>query len=254
MNRLSEAKRKVYAKLKDTKYRSQYKLFVAEGEKVCETLRNLYEVEAWIVEQTQIDSLERRYPFLSESPVYTVDTHALRTLSQLDSTRSILGIFRIPPITDLPAMNTPYCVGLDGIQDPGNLGTIIRLCDWLGVAPVLCGEGCADIYNPKVIQATTGALHPKRVYPKVDLCEIIDAYNLTVIGTRMEGQSLFGLTRSDILLPAMIVFGNEGKGISPRLWQRCNSWITIPKAQKAYSESLNVGMSAAIVLSHLLQL
>ena len=247
---LSVTKRRLWARLGLAKQRYQQGLFVAEGEKVCETLLQEYLPHAWLAEESA-EPLHQRFQRLTpQVPLYTAPLSVLKEVSQLEAVRPIVGLFQIPTEAPPPAP-TNITVGLDAIQDPGNLGTIIRLCDWLGVGPVLCGNGCADLYNPKVVQATAGALSPAKVFPKVDLQQYIHEHNPLVLGTKMEGESIYQQKTIPRATPLLVLLGNEGRGLSPHLHPLCQHWVSVPGAHNRRAESLNVGISAAIILSHL---
>ena len=152
-------------------------------------------------------------------------------------------------------------LALDGIQDPGNLGTIIRTCDWFGVHDILCSRDTADCYNPKVVQATMGALARVRVH-YVDLVKEISAFrfqhsDLRIYGTLLDGKDLYETLSSESLLPSskgglrIIVMGNEGNGISAPVRKLITHAIRIPSFPKnaETSESLNVSIATAIVLA-----
>jgi TrmH family RNA methyltransferase len=152
-------------------------------------------------------------------------------------------------------------LALDGIQDPGNLGTIIRTCDWFGVHDIFCSRDTADCYNPKVVQATMGALARVRVH-YVDLVKEISAFrfqlsDLRIYGTLLEGKDLYETLSSESLLPTskgglrIIVMGNEGNGISQEVRSLITNPILIPSYPKNVetSESLNVSIATAIVLA-----
>jgi len=138
-------------------------------------------------------------------------------------------------------------VALDGIRDPGNLGTIIRLCDWFGIAHVLCSTDTADCFNPKVVQASMGSLAKVHVH-YVDLAQFVRQHNLAVIGTDMKGINLY---EAQMPPKAVLVMGNEGHGISDEIQALCSQTIRIPNYGTPAAESLNVAMATGIILSEL---
>ena len=144
-------------------------------------------------------------------------------------------------------------VALDGIQDPGNLGTIIRTCDWFGVHDIICSRDTADCYNPKVVQATMGALARVRIH-YVDLPEWLKEQQCPIIGTLLEGKDMYEVLRAKgegLKANGIIVMGNEGNGISQTVRQLVTHPIRIPSYPKnaETSESLNVSIATAIVLA-----
>ena len=249
---LSENKRKQYSKLARAKGREESGLFLAEGEKVVLTMLPSYVPEAFLLADGREDLLEDLHRRCQDVPVFQTDQTTIRSISQLQSAKDLLAVFRIPedfsPI--LPASG--IIVALDRVQDPGNMGTIIRLCDWLGISTLLCGVGCVDVYNPKVVQASAGALSPNTLFRNVDLSDLLTHTSLPVVGTRMDAPTVFSAESLEGLSSAIILFGNEGQGLSSELSSVCTHWLSVPPAPQARSESLNVGVSAAIILSQLL--
>ena len=144
-------------------------------------------------------------------------------------------------------MGDGVLVALDGVQDPGNLGTIIRTCDWSGIHHIICSRETADCYNPKVVQATMGALSRVKVH-YVDLPMVLDKLNMPIYVTALDGDNLYDATLSE---SGIIVMGNEGNGISLEVRQLISHPLLIPSypAGEATSESLNVGIATAIVLA-----
>jgi len=137
-------------------------------------------------------------------------------------------------------------VALDAIRDPGNLGTIIRLCDWFGVKQIVCSEATVDVYNPKVIQATMGSIARVNVN-YVDLNEYLEMTSLPVYGTFMDGATIYKEVLSE---EGILVFGNEANGISSEIEMKIKNSIAIPRfGDSQKTESLNVATAAAIILS-----
>jgi TrmH family RNA methyltransferase len=154
-------------------------------------------------------------------------------------------------ILDMKELTDTWSIALDTIQDPGNLGTIIRSADWFGVRHIICSEGCADFFNPKVIQASMGAVLRVKVHYG-DLAAIMKNYtselSLPVYGTFMEGTPVYDIP---VAKGGMVVFGNESRGISADLVPYIQTRITIPpgKTGASHIESLNVASSVAVVCS-----
>jgi TrmH family RNA methyltransferase len=150
-------------------------------------------------------------------------------------------------------MDKKLIVALDGVQDPGNLGTIIRTCDWFGIHDILCSHDTADCYNPKVVQATMGALARVRLH-YVDLPQVlaeIKAQGTPLYGTLLEGTNMYGSNAIPDKQHGVIIMGNEGNGISSAVRQHITHPLLIPSypADAVTSESLNVGIATAIVLA-----
>ncbi|MEN9323258.1 MAG: hypothetical protein RL699_1038 [Bacteroidota bacterium] len=229
---------KLISSLQQKKYREQHQLFVAEGIKcINELLHASFEPVFLLATETVF---EAKYDPL----VSYISAAELQKMSGLSSANSCLGVFKIP--ASKPREDHGLIVALDEIRDPGNLGTIIRLCDWFGVEQLFCSLATVDIYNPKVVQATMGSLARVAVH-YVDLEKELASTTLPVLGTFMDGDSIYQMA-----LPqeGIIVMGNEANGISTPIAARVTQRIAIPKFGKLQqTESLNVATATAIVLS-----
>ena len=268
----SKAQLKTYRSLQQKKFRDELGLFLAEGPKCVDELRSAFRLEALITEEE-------------------VGRVAIEQLSSLRTPQGVIAVFHKPsysPEDGLTASNDQrgpdwtnddLILALDGIQDPGNLGTIIRTCDWFGVRDIFCSLDTADCYSPKVVQATMGALARVRIH-YVDLPQWLQTTNealtgqttINIYGTLLDGRNMYEvLQRSDLTAEggptasavlqqrglghtwkrSIIVMGNEGNGISPAV----RSLITHPLFIPSYppgeptSESLNVAIATAIVLA-----
>jgi TrmH family RNA methyltransferase len=142
-------------------------------------------------------------------------------------------------------LNKKFSIVLDGIQDPGNMGTIIRTADWYGIENIICSEDCVEVYNPKVVQATMGSLSRMNVH-YVDLEEILAHTKLPVYGALLDGENIYN---TNFGTEGLIVMGNEGKGLTDKVKQLVTRAITIPRGGKA--ESLNVAIATAIFCSEI---
>jgi len=229
---------KLITSLQQKKYRIENQLFIAEGVKVIQELllsnfelKHLFET-AVIFEEIDV------------SKKTSISEQDMKRITALSSPSSCLAIFKIPnePIIETKGL----IVALDDIRDPGNLGTIIRLCDWFGVTQLLCSPETVDVYNPKVIQASMGSIARVSVN-YVNLNVFISKSKLPVFGTFMDGKNLY---KEGLPQEAIVVFGNEANGISAELEQCITNRIAIPRfgaIQK--TESLNVATATAIFLS-----
>ncbi len=223
--------------LQQKKYRNQHGLFVVEGLKLVQELLNSH-FKVYGVYTTRTDILENIVPDV----VHLITESELKRMSGLQSPNGILGVFYIPEPTR-PSFSD-WIVALDDVRDPGNLGTIIRLCDWFGVQHLVCSKQTVDCYNSKVLQATMGSI--TRVHMLyTDLETFIQEAPVPAYGTFLDGDSIYAnkLPEKGILL-----LGNEGKGISSTLKTLMDHKITIPQYGKKTTESLNVAMAAAILL------
>lgn len=236
---------KLLTSLEQKKYRDSLGLFRAEGAKVIEPLLRFFSPELIIV------------PEDCSSPLATLPPDTIRTsgakqykkLSLLESPGDMIAVFKKSDASSAAFNLSGLTVALDSIQNPGNLGTIIRLCDWLGIRSLLLGEGCVDAYNPKVVQSTAGALGSLQIYEHVDLEHLLPTLGCPIIGTALDGEDIsrFSPAEKDMV----ILFGNEGHGMSEELKACCTRLIRIPSATTTVSESLNVSISAAIILSQI---
>ncbi|MFC7775288.1 TrmH family RNA methyltransferase [Flavobacterium sp. GCM10027622] len=229
---------KLITSLQQKKYRKQHQLFIAEGVKVIdELLRSDFELEHLFVTHDL---------FLNVSKVKkTIVSEAdLKKLSALTTANDCLALFKIP--SDVAINDTGLVVALDDIRDPGNLGTIIRLCDWFGVQQIVCSEQTVDLYNPKVVQATMGSISRVNVV-YVNLENYLTSVSKEIFGTFMEGDTVY---QCDLPKEGIIVLGNEANGISKAVEDTITQKISIPRfGDLQQTESLNVATATAIVLS-----
>lgn len=230
---LSKTQVKWVRSLQQKKNRDAEGVFVAEGAKCIKDLREAFELVLMI------------------TPDNATSTE-IEQMSSLRTPQGQIAVFRKPiPDTQYPILN--LMLALDGIQDPGNLGTIIRTCDWFGIHDVLCSHDTADCYNPKVVQATMGALARVRVH-YVDLPQVIatmKAQEVPIYGTLLEGIDMYQPHAIPDKQTGVIVMGNEGNGISETVRTLITHPLLIPSypAGATTSESLNVSIATAIVLA-----
>ena len=231
MEKISKAQIKLIRSLQQKKYRDETGLFVAEGEKCVEELRKAFELVYLYREGENASRIE------------------IEQMSGLKTPQGVIAVFK-KPITNhqSPITNGELVLALDGIQDPGNLGTIIRTSDWFGVYDIYCSLDTADCYNPKVVQATMGALAHVRIH-YVDMPQWLASVQCPIYGTLLEGENMY---TKPLAKEGVIVMGNEGKGISPAVRKLITQAILIPPYKKEASEvieSLNVSIATAIVLA-----
>lgn len=244
---LSKNKQKLIRQLALKKHRDELGLFLAEGPKVVGDLWGAFPCALLCATREWLE----RHPGAVADEVVEITADELVRASLLKTPREVLAVFRRPAAeTDLASLaSLPHnglTLALDGVQDPGNLGTILRLADWFGIDHVFCSPDSADAFSPKTVMATMGALARVRVHV-VDLPALLDACGaaVPVYGTFLDGKDLY----AQPLTPhGVIVMGNEGNGISPAVAQRVNSRLFIPSYPpgEATSESLNVAIATAI--------
>ncbi len=234
---LSKKQLKLITSLQQKKYRQKYQLFIGEGVKlVNELIDSDFELEhLFVLENSDFKGVE------GEEVTY-VTASELKRISLLKNPNNVLGIFKIP--TEKPLINSDLIVALDGINDPGNLGTIIRLCDWFGIKQLLCSKNTVDCYNSKVIQSTMGSITRVNIN-YVDLLETFKTLDKNVFTADMSGQNIYEKT-----LPksGILVMGNEANGISKEIDEYTTNRLTIPRFGTS-TESLNVATATAILLS-----
>ena len=241
MTSLSAAKIKFIRSLSPKKFRDANNHYIAEGEKiVAEALASGYNVkEVYYENEIGRECMERITCLSSPSPVLAVIEKPKYTPD------SILNV-----LSSNLSGRRPLYLALDGVKDPGNLGTIIRIADWFGIDAIFASPGTVEVYNPKVVQATMGAIFRKQVI-YVDLQEVCKKFieaGLPVYGTFLDGKNLYENLPSD-KKQGLIVMGSESFGISPQLEALINNKLLIPPypADSVSSESLNVAIATAII-------
>ena len=251
--KLAKSEIKQVRSLQQKKFRDELGLFVAEGDKCVEELQKGFELVALYREGENATRVE------------------IEQMSGLQTPQGTIAVFRKPILSLAPSLEEraggEVTLALDGVQNPGNLGTIIRTCDWFGVHDIVCSRDTADCFNPKVVQATMGALTRVRVH-YTDLAEWLASSNSPVkgerpaiYGTLLEGEDMYEVLSQSCLPPFMggqrgaltsiIIMGNEGNGISEEVRRLVTHPIRIPSYPKGAetSESLNVAIATAIVLA-----
>jgi TrmH family RNA methyltransferase len=234
---LSKNQLKLITSLQQKKYRTKHGLFVAEGTKVVdEFLRANFKLNAlFCVDATIYNTFEN---------VTEISELELKKISTLKSPNNVLGLFEIPAEANLQIEG--FFVALDEINDPGNLGAIIRLCDWFGVTQLICSKNTVDCYNSKVVMASMGSLtRVSIVY--TDLLSHLKASQLPKYAALMDGENVY---KSNLPENAILVMGNEANGISKLILEVIDNSISIPRfGTTQLTESLNVATATAILLS-----
>jgi len=241
---ISKNQIKYIRQLEQKKFRKRENCFVAEGPKVVGDLMRQYQPKA-IFATEDWNGIELTGPV----PVSRVTDEELRRISFLQTPQQVLALFPIPEHTSyLSPLTSHLYLALDSVQDPGNLGTIIRIADWFGIDTIFCSEDTADAYNPKVVQATMGSLaHVHIIY--TDLLQLFETLpnDFPVFGTLLDGEDIYQQPLSNY---GIIVMGNEGNGISEAVRQRVTHRLLIPNFHQGPSaESLNVAIATAITCS-----
>ncbi|MDA9849919.1 RNA methyltransferase [Flavobacteriaceae bacterium] len=234
---VSDKQIKIIKSLKLKKNRIKHNLFVAEGDKtILELITAGFNINSLYSINRQIEGVKNSVIQLSKPE--------LNKISNLSNPKNSLGVFEIPKPKKINY--NKLIIGLDNISDPGNLGTIIRLCDWFGVEDLICSFDTVDCYNPKVIQASMGSISRVNI-TYLDLQKTLENNSLKTYGTYMQGDSIFEI---DEIKNGVILFGNEANGINPNLSKFIDKRLSIPRYGKLKkTESLNVANALSIVLS-----
>ena len=240
---LSKNKIKYIHSLELKKNRKEEQAFVAEGHKLVGDLlghfpcRLLVATRAWLDRNPDVEAME----------IIEVNQEELTRASLLKTPQEVLAVFEQPEYSIQPeVVERSLCLALDDVQDPGNLGTIIRLADWFGIEHIFCSLGTVDVYNPKTVQATMGALARVKLH-YVDLPSIIASMpSVPIYGTFLDGNNIYAETLS---VNGLIIMGNEGKGVSPEVSKLVNKRLYVPNypSERVTSESLNVAVATAVV-------
>ncbi|NRB60077.1 MAG: RNA methyltransferase [Winogradskyella sp.] len=238
---LSKNRIKLIKSLSQKKYRQQHGLFTVEGIKgIQEFLNSEFELESLYTTADQFNA--------PQALTFEISSNDLKKISSLKTPNTALAVFKTskPKTIHIDGL----VVALDDVRDPGNLGTIIRLCDWYGIKDLVCSENTVDCYNSKVVQATMGSLSRVNIsYLNLNL--FLEETSAEIFGTFMDGQNIY---RTSLPTSGIIVMGNEANGISEAITSKINTKLTIPQfGDQRDTESLNVANATAIVLSEFMR-
>jgi len=228
---------KLTRSLQQKKYRNQHGLFFVEGKKTVQELfaANLKPHKVYCLDSKKLD--------VSAAKVEQVTLTELRQMSYLKNPPGVLAVFHIPKKTILNYSD--WMVALDDVRDPGNMGTIIRLCDWFGISHIICSKSTVDCYNPKVLQATMGSIARVNVH-YVDLNDFLRKSEIPIYGAFMDGVSVY---ETKLSKKGILVMGNEAHGISNEVRTLISQEMCIPQFGNKTTESLNVATATAILLN-----
>src|SRR5215203_1759834 len=241
---LSKIEIKDIQSLRHKKFREEAKLFVAEGPKITGELimlvpqhfKKLYCLKEWLEENNHVAN-KVEYDIVSETE--------LERLSQLQTPNEVIAVLHHFESNE-PAVQNELVLYLDAIQDPGNFGSIIRIADWFGIKHLICGEGCADLYNIKVVQASMASIAKVNVFYDVEL-QWLKKQHVPKYAATLDGESVYTTSKK---VNGILIIGNESKGIQSSIMEMIDQKITIPKIGEA--ESLNAAVATGIILSHLI--
>jgi TrmH family RNA methyltransferase len=242
---LSKSQISLLSSLQHKKFRREHGLFMVEGYKsVTEFINSAYQVDT--VYHTpaiapKLLNLSRKINFQE------ISLNELQKISTLKTPQEVIGLVKIPiwPVLNYKALEKKFSLVLDSVQDPGNMGTIIRTADWFGIQDIICSEDTVDVYNPKVVQATMGSLARVNIH-YADLASVLPQIKLPIFGAMLNGQNMYNTYFGT---EGLLVMGNEGNGISAAVEQLITSAVTIPRTGNA--ESLNVAIATAILCSEI---
>jgi len=248
---LSKNQIKLISSLKKKKFRDQHGLFIAEGHKlVSDLLKSGLKAKFLIYTHQWLENNTISSKYNIETCI-ECDINDIKKISNFNSAPQILCVFNINNIAmDKSVISSSLSILLDDLQDPGNLGTIIRIADWFGIKNIFCSTNTVDIYNPKVVQASMGAISSVNVF-YTDLSILINnfkANDFPIFGTFLEGTNIYKTKLSE---KGFIIMGNEGQGISSEIESLVSTKLNIPDfpSGHANSESLNVSIAASIICS-----
>lgn len=242
---LSKSQINLLKSLQHKKFRHEQGFFLVEGHKsIAEFINSAYHTEA--IYHTR--AFDPKVLKLSQKiNLCEISVTELEKISSLKTPQEVLALVKIPQWAALQheLLQGKFSLVLDGIQDPGNLGTIIRIADWFGIENVICSEDTVDVYNPKVVQACMGSLARIKIH-YTPLNSFLNAIKLPVFGALLNGEDIYD---TDFGHEGLVIMGNEGNGLRPEIQQLVNKAVTIPRIGKA--ESLNVAIATALFCSEI---
>ncbi len=239
---LSKTKTGVYSSLSSARMRRRHGLFIVEGEKSVRDTLGHFELECLICLKGCGD-----FPDVPADKVREASEADMKKISGLQTVPPVVAVYRIPRQEERPAdVGRDLYLVLDGVQDPGNLGTIVRTCHWFGIRRIFASRDTADVFNPKCVQSTMGSI----AKVEVTYCDLPALFrenpSMPVYGLLLDGKDIFRAETGDC---GFIVMGNEGNGISPEVRSHVTSPLLIPPATADHAESLNVAVATAITLA-----
>ena len=243
---LSKSQAKYIRSLSQQKFRKEHEVYLAEGVKIA---------EEWLLSDEKIEfivgtnewiknngKLINRHP---ESELHEVTDAELEALSSQPSPNQVLLVVKMQPSPALPQIKE-WCLALDNIRDPGNMGSIIRIADWFGIRHIVCSPGCAEAYSPKVIQSAMGGQLRVNIY-ETDLEAFLKNVKIPVLAATLDGENIHQVKKP---AAAVVIIGNESKGVAPNIVALATQKVMIPR--RGGAESLNAAVSAGIICSMLI--
>jgi TrmH family RNA methyltransferase len=240
---LSKSQINLLKSLQHKKFRREHSFFLAEGHKsIAEFINSAYSIDV-VYHTPAFDS--KVLKLSRKINLCEISVTELEKISSLKTPQDVIAQIRMPewPVLTHQDLMGQFSLVLDGIQDPGNMGTIIRIADWFGIVNIICSEDTVDIYNPKVVQASMGSLARVKVH-YADLTAFLAQIKLPIYGALLDGENIYD---TDFGIEGLLLMGNEGNGIRPGILKLITQAVTIPRIGKA--ESLNVAIATALFCS-----
>jgi len=237
---LSKSQVSLLKSLQHKKERKQNGLFLVEGHKsVVEFINSDYRIDA-IYHAASFDP--KMLNLSRKINLYNISVTDIERMSSLKTPQEVIALVQIPqyPMLNNQKLKQKFSLVLDGVQDPGNMGTIIRTADWFGIADIICSDDTVDAYNPKVVQASMGSLARINVH-YTDIETVLPQLDLPIYGAMLQGENIYNTQFGS---EGLLVMGNEGNGVRPAVERLISKPVTIPRLGKA--ESLNVGIATAL--------
>ena len=245
MQTLTQKQIQLITSLKQTKFRKKFQKFVIEGDKLC-TEALLHPGTNILMICAKANWLKKNNHLINKNFVFEISDKVLKKISSFKTPNEVLMVLeQFNHENYISAFNKRLCFYLDHIQDPGNMGTIMRTCAWFGLSPLYVSPDCVDIYNSKVVQASMGAIFSVPVV-SLEFMELLRQKNANghILATGTQGTSILDATAPS---SGIIVIGNEGKGIREGILDKCNQTVTIPRPPGSRMESLNASVAAGIL-------
>lgn len=244
---LSKAQIKYIQSLQHKKNRQKFSQYIAEGDKIVQELlqarmpvQKIFATTAWLEQHV---SAIRHLP---AGNVIAVEEGVLKQLSSLTTPNNAMALLNMEPVSNPMPVKGTLVLALEAIQDPGNMGTLIRIADWFGIPQIICSPDCVDVYNPKTIQATMGSIARVRI-AEYDISEVLKRSGLPSYAATLHGKNIADFST---IKEGIILIGNEGRGLTAEVQELATHKITIPKLGGA--ESLNAAVAAGIICGRLL--
>ena len=235
--------------LSHKKFRDEEGVFIAEGPKIVSEFLLSEETKCTMIcaEKKWLSENESLLKNISPENIFETDDHWLQSISLLKTPNKVVAVFNKKNAPEIPNLSNKISLMLDDLQDPGNMGTIIRIADWFGVENIICSENSVDCYNPKVVQSTMGSLSRMNVF-YTDLFSFLEKNKkINLYATTLSGTSIFKLPKIN---EGIILIGNESKGVHEDLLKFSSHQITIPRF--GHAESLNAAVASGIILSQII--